>query len=82
MSVRPSVRHAYFSYARKRVFSTIETVRDCAWRREVIGSDEGGREGGDEGGAIKDGASEEMTRGTHLTAVYAALFTVSHQWQS
>ena len=40
----------------------------------MIGSDEGGREGGDEGGAIKDGASEEMTRGTYLTAVYTALF--------
>ena len=52
-SVRPSVRNAYFSNARKRVFSTIEAARDCAWQREVIGSDEGGREGGDKGGGDK-----------------------------
>ena len=25
-------------------------------------------------GAIRDGTSEEITRGTHLTAVYPALF--------
>ena len=49
-SVAPSVRNANFSNARKRVFSTMETSRDCAWRREVIGSDEGGRERGDKGG--------------------------------
>ena len=40
----------------------------------MIGSDEGGREGGDEGGAIKEGASEDITRGTHLTDVYTAMF--------
>jgi len=40
----------------------------------VIGSDKEGMEGGDEGGAIRDEASEEITRGTHLTAVYPALF--------
>ena len=32
------------------LFMTIETARDCTWRREVIGSDEGAREGGDEQG--------------------------------
>ena len=58
--VGPSVRNANFWSARKRVFSIIETARDCAWRREVIGSDEGGREGGDEGGAIREGTSEEI----------------------
>ena len=41
--------NANFSNARKLVFSTIEAARDCAWQREVIGTDEGSREGGDEG---------------------------------
>ena len=49
-SVRWSIPNANFSKAWKRVFLTIESARDCAWRREVIGSDERGREGGDEGG--------------------------------
>ena len=40
----------------------------------MIGSGEGGREGGDEGRATWEEASEDMTRGTHLTAVYPALF--------
>ena len=52
-SIRPSIRDAYFSNARKRVFSTIEATRDCARQREVIGSDEGGREGGNKGGGDK-----------------------------
>ena len=43
--VCPSVRHAYFLDAQNRVFSTIDTVRDCARLREKIRSDEGGREG-------------------------------------
>ena len=37
-SVRWSVRNPFFLNARKRVFSTIETVRDCAWQTEVKGS--------------------------------------------
>ena len=41
----------------------------------MIGSYEGGREGRDEGGATREGA---ITRGTHLTAVYPALFVSSH----
>ena len=41
----------------------------------MIGSDGGGREEGDEEGAIRDGASEKITRGTHLTAVHPALFS-------
>ena len=51
---------------------------------KVIGSDEGGREGGDkERGTREDGdkgrgtrveASKDMTRRTHLTAGYPALF--------
>ena len=41
----------------------------------MIGRDAGGREGGDEGGAIKEAASGEITRGTHLTAVYPALLS-------
>ena len=41
----------------------------------MIGCDEGGREGDDEGVGNK-GASEEVARGTHLTAVYPALFIV------
>ena len=49
-SVCQSVCHAYFSNARKPVFLIIVTARDCAWRGEVIGSDEGGMEGDDEGG--------------------------------
>ena len=40
----------------------------------MIGSAEGGREGGDEGRAPREEASKDMTRGTHLTAVYPALF--------
>ena len=39
----------------------------------MIGSSEGGRERGDEGGAITVGTSEGITRGTHLTAAYPAL---------
>ena len=38
-----------------------------------IGCDEGGREGGDEGRAMREEASKEMTRVTHLAAVYRAL---------
>ena len=68
-SVCQSVCHAYFSNARKRVFSTIEAARDCAW--EVM---KGAGKGVTREGAIRDGASEEITRGTHLTAVYPALF--------
>ena len=47
-SVRPSIHPSVtlFLNARKRVYSTIETARDCAWQREVIRSDDGGREGG------------------------------------
>ena len=36
---------------------------------------EGAGKGGDEGGAIRDGASMDITRGTHLMAVYPALFS-------
>ena len=39
----------------------------------MIGSDEGGREGGEEGRATREVASKDMTAGTHLTAVYPAL---------
>ena len=45
----------------------------------MIGSDGGGMEEGDEGGAIRDSASEKLTRGTHLTAVYPALFPPNPQ---
>ena len=34
----------------------------------------GGREGGDKGRATRQAACKVMTRGTHLTAVYPALF--------
>ena len=34
----------------------------------------GGRKGGDDGRATRKEASKDMTRGTHLTAVYPALF--------
>ena len=51
-----------FSNARKRVFSTVETARGWGLQREVMGSDERGREGGDEGGATKDRASTDMPR--------------------
>ena len=71
-SLRPSVRNVFFFECAK-AFSTIETAGDYVGQREVIGSDERGREGGDEGGAIRKGASEEITRATHLTAVYPAL---------
>ena len=37
----------------------------------MIGSDEGGKDRRDEGEATKEGA---ITRGTHLTAMYPALF--------
>ena len=41
----------------------------------MVRSDEGGREGSDEGGVTGEAASKDMTRGTHLTAVYLALFS-------
>ena len=44
----------------------------------MIGSDEWGREGGKEGGTIKEGASELIRRGNLLTAVYPALFPSFH----
>ena len=50
----------------------METAGDCVWRREVIGSDKGGKKGRDETGGDEGGASKEMTRRTHLTAVYPA----------
>ena len=45
----------------------------------MIGSDEVGREGGGKGGVTREVASKDMTRGTHLTAVYAALGCVYMQ---
>ena len=62
-SVRPSVRNAYFLNARKGVFSTIETARDCAWQREGIGSDERGREGGDKGRGDKEWGERGNNKG-------------------
>ena len=61
LSVRPSVRWSvrypfFFLNERKRVFSTIETSRNFGWRRAVIGRDEGGKEGCDEGGGDEGGA--------------------------
>ena len=61
-SVRPSVLNPFFSNARKRVFLTFETARGWGLQREVMESDEGGREGGDKGGATNDGASTDMPR--------------------
>ena len=46
--------------------------RDRQGLRMAKGSDGGGREGGDEGGATREEAIEDM-RGMHLTAVYLAL---------
>ena len=50
--VRPSIGPSFgasvtlfFLNLRKRVFLTSKTAKDCGWREEVIGSDEGGREG-------------------------------------
>ena len=40
---------SYFLNARKRVFSTVETAGNFGWLRVVIRSDEGGKEGCDEG---------------------------------
>ena len=56
-SVGPSIRPAVtlFFNARKRVFSTIETARNFGWRREMLGSDEVGKEGCDEGGGDEGG---------------------------
>ena len=51
-SVHPSVTHFFFN-ARKRVFLIVKTARGWGWRGEVIGSDEGGREGSDKGGDDK-----------------------------
>ena len=67
-SVRTSVGPSLFFESALTRFSTIETARSCAWQRVVIGSNEGGREGGDKGGAC-----EKIMRGTHLMAVYPAL---------
>ena len=61
-SVRSSVTH-FFSNARKRVFPTIETARDCVGWKEVIGRVEGDREGGDEGGGDKGGGEWEDNEG-------------------
>ena len=58
-SVRPSVRNAFVSNTRKCVISASEVG---GLQREVMGSDEGGRKRGDEGGATKDGASTDMPR--------------------
>ena len=46
----------------KLFFSTFGTSRGWVLQREVIGRDEGGREGSDEGGAKKDRASTDMPR--------------------
>ena len=43
-----------------------------AWRGQR--SDEGCRKRGDERGSSREESSKEMTRGTHVTAVYPALF--------
>ena len=68
-SVRRSVRNAFVSNTRKRVTLASEVG---GLQREVMGSDEGGRERGDEGGATMTGRVQ-ICRGTHLTAVYPAL---------
>jgi len=49
---------------------TVETARSWGWRGEVVGSDEGGREGGDEGRATREETSKGLKRGTHLTALF------------
>ena len=78
MRVCPSVHHAYFLNAQKRVFSTIEAARDCACQREVIGSDDGGREGGDKGGGKRDGASEQIPGRQMRPLRYLALVETVH----
>ena len=41
----------------------------------MIGSDEGGREGSDEGWATREETSKDMTKETDLTPVYPPLFS-------
>ena len=55
----PSVHNPFFSNARNRVISTIETARDCGLLREVIGSDEGDKDEGDEGGGDERGSDNK-----------------------
>ena len=75
LSLHPSI--ILFFKCENRVFSSIKTASDCAWRREVIGSDERAGKGVTTEGAIRDEASEETTRGMNLTAVYPALLLIT-----
>ena len=81
LSVNPSVRPLpiFFKCAKTRLFYSRDRPGLGIARREVIERGRGGKDGGDEAtreGATREEASEEITRGTHLTAVYPALFHV------
>ena len=57
---------------RKNASSTVETARGWGLQREVMGSDEGG----DEGGATKDGGSTDMPRDASDGCVSGLVFQI------
>ena len=69
MRSRISVRWYVRPLVRRSVHWSVTIFFECAYGQVMKGAGKGvTREG-----AIRDGASEEITRGTHLMAMYPAL---------